>query len=150
MKLITHILFSMALLLVLESLFHVHYLLQVLVLSFVNVMIDFFGHSSYRGVRRTPFTHSLLSASLVGGAFGLAFYFVLPYFGVPTSLIFMVVGGVVAGLSHLLLDSLTYSGIFILRKRFAIAHFKNGPVDVPFAIVSFVVILYMLGLFTGV
>jgi hypothetical protein len=129
--------------------FHLHFLLQIGILSFVNVVIDFFGHSAYKGLRRTPATHSPLSATVIGGVYGVVFFFVLPYFGVVTNLLFMVLGGIVAAWTHLFLDSMTFSGIFVFKKRLAIAHFKNGLIDVPFLIISFVLILYMLGLMTG-
>ena len=149
MKLITHILFSIFILLLLEVPFHAHFLLQIVVLSFVNIVIDYFGHSTYRGLRRTPTTHSPVSATIIGGIYGAVFFFILPYFGVVTNLLFMVLGGIIAAWTHLFLDSMTFSGIFVFKKRAAIAHFKNGLIDVPFLIISFVLILYMLGLTVG-
>jgi hypothetical protein len=40
-------------------------------------------------------------------------------------LTFVVLGAVVAG-SHLLLDSMTERGVFLLTKRVAVAHFGSG------------------------
>ncbi|MEM3844421.1 MAG: DUF1286 domain-containing protein [Candidatus Parvarchaeota archaeon] len=145
MKLITHIFFSIFILLLFNLLFHVIYIFQIIVLAFVNVLIDVAGHSSYRGPRRTPLTHSPLSATLIGGIWGAVFFYVLPLLGAPTPLLFMLIGGIIAGWTHLFLDSMTYNGIFVFKKRFAIAHFKNGLIDIPFLIVSIVLILYIMG-----
>jgi|ACXJ01.1.fsa_nt_gi hypothetical protein len=150
MRLITHILFSIMVLLAIGTVFHVHPIVQIVVLAFVNIMIDFFGHSAYRGTRRTPMTHSPLSATVIGGTWGIALYFLLPLLGMVTPFWFMVAGGIMAAWTHLLLDSMTYNGIFVMRKRVAIAHFKNGLIDIPFLIVSFVLIMYFMGLIAGV
>jgi hypothetical protein len=129
---------------------HLNLLVQIVALSMVNIIIDYFGHSAYRGVKRTAMTHSPLSAGLIGVAWGVVLYFLLPFLGISGHLLFMVIGGAVAGWSHLFLDSMTYSGIYIFHKRVAIAHFRNGPIDVPFVILSFVGILYFLGVFVGI
>lgn len=150
MRLITHILFSIMVLLALGMILHVHLILPVVILALVNIMIDSFGHSTYRGLRRTSMTHSPLSATIIGGVWGAVLYFLLPLFGVVAPLWFMAAGGIVAAWTHLLLDSMTYSGIYVMKKRVAIAHFRNGPIDIPFLITSIVLILYFMGLIAGV
>ncbi len=147
MRLITHILFSIFILLLTARFTHLVYLIQIVILSFVNIVIDSAGHSAFRGPNRTPLTHSPLSATIVGGVYGLASYFILPIFGIVTPIIFMVGGGIVVAWSHLFLDSMTYNGIYVFKKRLALAHFKNGLIDIPFVLISLIVIIYLLGFF---
>jgi hypothetical protein len=129
-------------------LFHERYLMMILVLSFVNIVIDVMGHSNYRGLHRTPLTHSPMSATIIGGVWGASMSIILPFFGAPVSLLFMVAGGIISAWSHLFLDSMTFSGIFVFGKRFAIAHFTRSLIDVPVIIISFVSIIYILGMVT--
>jgi hypothetical protein len=59
------------------------------------------------------------------------------YYG-PPLLLEMTVLGVVAGLSHLLLDALTEGGIYYRGRRWAIAHwhYDNGAANGLFALLG--------------
>ncbi|MEM0136397.1 MAG: DUF1286 domain-containing protein, partial [Thermoplasmatales archaeon] len=75
MKMITHILFSIFVLLLLQVKIGVHYTIQIIFLSFINFIIDGFGHSRAQGLHRTPLTHSLLSGVIIGAFGGLGEFF---------------------------------------------------------------------------
>jgi Protein of unknown function (DUF1286) len=99
------------------------------VLSFsVNHLIDGLGHRRRDGRPvRTPLTHSVLTAPLWGAGAGYAVYIAVEQAGLGgrLGLVGLVVAGVLAAYSHLLLDSVTEGGVFVLTKRVAIAHFRS-------------------------
>ncbi|MEM3363703.1 MAG: DUF1286 domain-containing protein [Thermoplasmatales archaeon] len=144
MKMTTHILFSIFVLLLFQIKMGVDYPIQIIFLSLINFVIDGFGHSGSRGLHRIPLTHSLPSGVIIGAVGGLGEFYAFRFLGGPVPLWFSITGGVLVGLSHLLLDMMTFNGIYIVRRRFAIAHFKNGLIDIPFAVTSIAFILYFL------
>jgi membrane-bound metal-dependent hydrolase YbcI (DUF457 family) len=77
--------------------------------------IDEFGHKGYGPyVHRTPLTHSIITAPLIGLTIGL----VVGTFALlihPASLLGGIIGGVAASACHLFADSFTMSGIFAPR-----------------------------------
>jgi len=76
-------------------------------------VIDTFGHTWGRHwFRRTPLTHSIITAPFVGLGVGLLIG-VLFQFAHIFAIGQAVVGGLVASGCHLFLDSLTEGGIFI-------------------------------------
>jgi hypothetical protein len=118
----------------------------------VNYVIDAAGHETRNGRRRrTAATHSLTGATALGAAVGfaptLAILIAAPgavsvYYG-PLLLLEMTVLGVVAGLSHLLLDAFTEGGIYYRGRRWALAHwhYDNGAANGLFALLG----ILMLG-----
>lgn len=141
MRLVTHILFSIAITLPLNLVFHTHYILALIPVAFVNVAMDAAGH---KNMMRTKLTHSPLSATVTALVWGAALYFLLPLIGLSIPFYFVLLSSVMGGWSHLFLDSMTMGGIFVFGKRFAIAHFKLGLIDIPFIIVSFVGLFYVI------
>ncbi|AAY79641.1 DUF1286 domain-containing protein [Sulfolobus acidocaldarius] len=99
---------------------------------FSNTLIDRLGHE-IRGkyISRTPTTHtfprSMLWSLLVSVLLSFLFFYVrhtIPYY--------LLIDGVIAGPSHMVLDIFTERGIYVKRngrwKRFALAHFRyNNP-----------------------
>jgi len=152
MKLKTHYTFSLGLLYLVDSFFidSPYYLLvmTLLVSVIVNNLIDSFGHE-IKGmyISRTPRTHTIprsaLWGLLVSVPLALVLYF-MPfnlYFHPSIGFILLTVfDGIIAGLSHMLLDVFTEKGIYIKKKgrwrRFALAHFcydnplVNGLADI--------------------
>ena len=95
----------------------------------VNFVVDAFGHTRHGGfVARSPLTHSVVTAPVWGGALGYVLWAAGMNFGlVGASLeeVFLV-GGVVAALAHLFLDSMTEKGVYFITNRFALTHFGSG------------------------
>ena len=96
-------------------------------LSFsVNRLIDL-GHTHKSGyISRSWVTHDVLTAPFWGAGVGLLTYFALLYAGIFAPV--AIAMGAVSALSHLLLDAVTEHGIFVARKRKALARFSyNDP-----------------------
>ncbi|BCS93992.1 MAG: hypothetical protein MjAS7_2600 [Metallosphaera javensis (ex Sakai et al. 2022)] len=145
MKLVTHYVFTTGLLTAISSPFLGFY--TALTLSFIiswisNTLIDRLGHEVRGGyIRRTPRTHTLFR-SLPWG--------LIP--AVPLALlegyVVLVLLGLVAGPSHLLLDLFTERGIYVRQgrrwTRFALAHFPYDSIFVNgLAILAGSALLYM-------
>jgi membrane-bound metal-dependent hydrolase YbcI (DUF457 family) len=81
-----------------------------------DYLIDHAGHS-WRGmwVRRSPLTHSIVTAPIWGFAVGLVIGVLFTFASIP-SIGETIVGGLVASICHLSADSLTGNGIFIPAK----------------------------------
>ncbi len=133
MKQITHYLFSVGLSFCVLSLFrslNADSLLMVVWLSVsVNFIIDMLGHVSRNGTpSRSWVTHSVFTAPACGGLVGgftlAAISTLLAFRLLWTSIAFWTTVGAIIAVSHLLLDSLTESGVFLTRKRMAFAHFS--------------------------
>jgi len=133
MKLITHNIFSIGLVLYIAS--YLSYLSVSAVLLafpatiFTNILIDKVGHDGAGSVpRRTWVTHSVVTAPFWGGlAWALTLIIPAALLGVfppnLSRLAFFVALGVLSGWSHLFLDSLTEGGVFgIGRRRRALGH----------------------------
>jgi len=103
--------------------------------------MDNLGHERKGyGTRRTWVTHSIFTASALGIVLGILLVFGFQYAKLPFSFVVFALQGFVSALSHLFLDSITEGGIFILTKRFALAHFRY---DNPFLNTGFA----LLGIF---
>ncbi|MGC9050330.1 DUF1286 domain-containing protein [Pyrobaculum sp.] len=96
------------------------------ILSFINPLIDFYGHE--RG-RRSPRTHEPLHATVLGAVTGgfLGLVFAIALHVAPWA---SAVVGAIEALSHLLLDAFTEHGIYVRRngryERFAFAHLRHN------------------------
>ena len=148
MKLIAHYIFTIGLLVFIVRAFTsgAGYLYIAVFSGFlVNFIIDKIGHEAHNGhPRRTFITHSIYTAPVWGavvtalpvvvGAYALGEQgYIQPIsFSIP----FLVLLGVVAGYSHLLLDAVTEAGIYTKpHHRVAIAHIPyNSVVGNGFAI----------------
>ncbi|MCH1770115.1 MULTISPECIES: DUF1286 domain-containing protein [Metallosphaera] len=145
MKLVSHYVFTAGLLTLISSPFLSFY--TSLVLSFLiswvsNTLIDRLGHEIRGGyIRRTPRTHTLFRSI----PWGLIPAIPLAIFeGYPILLVL----GVLAGPSHLLLDVFTERGIFVKQgkrwTRFALAHFSYDNIFVNgLAILAGAMFLYL-------
>jgi len=91
--------------------------------------MDHLGHERKGfGTRRTWVTHSVFTASALGVFLGVLLAFGFQYANLPFSFVVFALQGFISALSHLFLDSITEGGIFILTKRFALAHIRyNNP-----------------------
>ena len=99
------------------------------ILSFaVNRIIDA-GHYQKNGrPTRSYITHSVFTAPIWGLLVGLAISSIaLVVFHVDLMLL-GAIAGTLAAFAHLFLDSLTEGGVFLWKKRMALAHFRynNG------------------------
>ncbi len=112
----------------------------------VNFVIDAFGHSMHGDfVARSPLTHSVVAAPVWGGALG----YVLWAAGANSGLVeaslegAFVSSGIAVAATHLLLDSLTERGVYLLTDRMALAHFRsdNGILNGLFLLGGFALFL---------
>jgi membrane-bound metal-dependent hydrolase YbcI (DUF457 family) len=110
--------------------------------------MDHLGHERKGfGTRRTWITHSIFTGSALGLFLGILLALGFEYANLPFSFVVFALQGFVSALSHLFLDAITEGGIFILTKRFALAHFKydNPFLNTGFALLG--ILLLALSLF---
>jgi len=113
--------------------------------------IDAVGHTKRNGRKVRSWTaHSIFTAPLWGASLGLLTIAISTKLtGVALGdelLVFSTAMGVLAGYSHLLLDSLTEGGIYLGRKRAALAHFRNSNLVLNSVFVVLGVLLALAGL----
>jgi hypothetical protein len=141
MLLRTHYVFTTGLLTFLGTLVTREPVLSVffagLVSVLANSLIDYLGHE-VRGsfISRTPLTHTWLR-SIAWGSVATAFVMALTRYAVHDVRVddlvaLALMGSIIAGPSHMLLDVFTEKGIYVKRDgkwtRFALAHFRyNDP-----------------------
>ena len=131
MKLLTHVVFGAgAVAALLPSLpVEVRFWLAAVASVAVNLLIDELGHTAHgRFVARSPLTHSVLTAPLWGGLVGYWVWLGAGSLGLTSAGLetaFVASGGG-AALAHLLLDSLTERGVYLVKGRVALAHFGSG------------------------
>jgi len=134
LKAITHDVFSLGV-----GLYLVHYLDRPPTLSFLvlvvwlafatNELIDALGHAT-RGGRpvRSFWTHSVFSAPVWGIAAALVsarlLDIVLDRAMTTPQALFLAGLGAILAYSHILLDALTEGGVYIGRRRVALAHLR--------------------------
>lgn len=140
MKLITHYVFSAGLLTLSLTLvrnpFPESLFLALLMSVAGNLIIDGLGHEERRGyVRRTPLTHTIPRSIFWGALPGAAIIILLYYLsGRVMELIYVEVmmGSLLMGPSHMILDIFTERGVFVKRRgrwvRLALAHFSYNDV----------------------
>jgi len=139
LKAITHLLFSLGvgvfLLCRIDGPPTPLYLVLTVWLAFaINEVIDVLGHLTRGEVPvRSFWTHSILTAPLWGIAVAItSVYFLDRIIGLgmsPFQALFVYGLGVVLAYSHLLLDALTEGGVFLSRRRVALAHMRyNNPI----------------------
>jgi hypothetical protein len=156
MKAFTHYIFSIGVTLAVLSLQHELSLgssLMALWLSVsINYLVDVLGHVSRSGRPvRTWVTHSIITAPLWGalvGAVSLATISQAPGSGpLWYALGFWASIGVLISEEHLFLDSLTQAGIYLWRRRIAIAHFRydNIGLNLGFALLGVLLIGAAIG-----
>ena len=127
MRLKTHYTFSLGLLYLIDSLIlnNSFYLFIIAGITsvVVNNLIDSLGHE-IRGtyISRTPRTHTIPRSAgwglLISIPIAIAFYFLSLNSYLPFSIILImitVIDGVIAGLSHMLLDVFTQKGIYVKK-----------------------------------
>ena len=133
MKAITHLLFSVGvgvfLLCRVEEATPLYLALTVWLAFAVNEVIDVLGHFKRGGTPvRSFWTHSVFTAPLWGIAVALVTVYFLDRIvglGMPASqAVFLYALAVIIAYSHLLLDAITEGGVFLVRRRVALAHFR--------------------------
>lgn len=152
MRFLTHNLFSAGLSFYFVSRFGLSPLLELLVVVWlslaINWVIDIVGHRKAGGIHvRTFVTHSIFTAPLWGGLVGVA-TIVVPNrvlnidVGSTVTLLTITTGVMIAYL-HLFLDSLTEGGVYLGRRRIAIAHFSyNNPlINLGFMIIGVILLI---------
>ncbi len=149
---LTHVVFgagATAALMEIQPLYVGAYVALVLSLI-VNPVLDWLGHFR-RGpyISRSPFTHSVFTAPVWGAAVAYLVWTALGPFGVlgVVSSTTLLAAGVVVALTHLILDSVTERGVFILGDRVALAHFRSGNPILNWTFVALGVALFLLYLF---
>jgi hypothetical protein len=106
------------------------YLLLAVWLAFAtNKVIDGLGHSARGGMSvRSFWTHSIFTAPVWGIALAFASLYLLDLaVGQPTTTsqtLFTVGLGTALAYSHLLLDALTEGGVYLGKRRVALAHLR--------------------------
>ncbi|MDV3278025.1 MAG: hypothetical protein LYZ69_06100 [Nitrososphaerales archaeon] len=89
---------------------------------------------------RSPLTHSIFTAPVWGAGTAYVLWLAGSALGLvgPGFEWLIIVSGVLAAYSHLLLDSITEGGVYFLTKRIAIAHFSysNPALNAVFAAVG--------------
>ena len=112
----------------------------------VNMAMDELGHVNRRGLsHRSALTHSVMTGPIWGGAIGYLAWLGWYQLGSGAGAFewwFVILGAAVAG-SHLLLDSMTEGGVFLLRHRVALAHFRsrNSALNGAFVILGVALVL---------
>ncbi len=139
MKLRTHLVFTLGLLMLTDS-FILRNLTESLSLSlvvsiFANSLIDGLGHREIhtpRGdiITRTPLTHTFPRSVAWGvlASLPVVFFYYYLYYSLGKLILIALLDGALAGPSHLMLDMFTEKGIYVKKngrwRRFALAHFK--------------------------
>jgi len=143
-KLITHYIFAIGLV----AFIFPTYLPSALVLGFlVSFLMDHAGHER-KGltIRRTWVTHSVFTGSALGTVLGILLAFGFEYVNLPFSFVIFALQGFVSALSHLFLDAITEGGIFVFKKRFALAHFRYDDLFVNTGFALLGIFLFVLSL----
>ena len=128
------------------------YLLLVVCLAFAtNEVIDRLGHSARGGMSiRSFWTHSIFTAPVWGIALAVASVYLLDMVigqSMTTSQTLFAAGlGTMLAYSHLLLDALTEGGVYLRRRRVALAHlrYNNLVLNGAFAFIGVLLILAAL------
>jgi len=108
----------------------VAFLILVVWLAFAtNELIDILGHVTKGGRPvRSFWTHSVFTAPLWGIAAALVSAYLLDTIAgeamAPNQALFVGGLGIIFAYSHLLLDALTEGGVYLGRRRVALAHFR--------------------------
>ena len=139
-------------------------LIPAIIISYVvNNIIDKYGHyTDWAGViRRSYKTHSILRATLIGLVFS-AIIFILFYFVFQKFLLYILIQGLIVGITHLMLDIWTSAGIVYkpiknwgLAKnkgwvKIRLGKVKNNNFDVNLMFKSFGVLVLILVYLGGV
>jgi hypothetical protein len=127
-------------------------LLLVVWLAFAtNLVIDEVGHVKQGGRPvRSFWTHSIATAPLWGVAIALVSTYLVGRatghaVGAPQTVL-LAGFGVIIACSHLLLDALTEGGVFLARRRVAIAHLRydNTLLNTAFAAIGLALVFAAL------
>ena len=113
----------------------------------VNYAIDELGHDSRNGMSvRSPLTHSVFTAPMWGAGTAYVLWLAGSILGLvgPGLEWLVMVSGVIAAYSHLLLDSITEGGVYVLTRRIAIAHFRSSNPALNAALVAGGLLLFAL------
>jgi hypothetical protein len=157
LKAVTHDVFSLGIGLYLLSRLQQPSILLYLVLVFwlafaTNELIDVMGHVSKGGRPvRSFWTHSVFTAPAWGISVAVASAYVIDAIAgqaltAPEALLAAGLG-VVFACSHLLLDSLTEGGVYLGRRRVALAHFRYDNVILNGAFTGLGVLLVFAAFF---
>jgi hypothetical protein len=155
LKAITHLLFSVgvgvSLLYRVEGPTPLYLALTVWLAFATNQVIDVLGHFNKGGMpARSFWTHSVFTAPLWGIAVALVTIYFLDRIvgmGMPASqAVLLYALAVVIAYSHLLLDALTEGGVFLGRRRVALAHFRynNPALNAAFAALGVLLVFAVL------
>ena len=154
MRASTHNIFSLGLNIFLLSatrhLSALSFLLALWLTLSVNALIDVLGHTHKKDIPiRSFITHSVFIAPLWGAFVGIVTV-TAPYsiFELPFSSTLVIIGtglGMSVGLSHLLLDAPTGGGVYLLRRRIAIAHLKYDDPALNLAFTGLGLLLLLAG-----
>jgi len=153
LKAITHDVFSLGVGLYLV--YHVErpptlsFLVLVVWLAFItNQLIDVLGHFTRGGMPiRSFWTHSVFTAPVWGIAAALVSAYLLDIIlgqAMMTSQALVVSGlGVIFAYSHLLLDALTEGGVYLGRRRVALAHLRYDNLVLNWAFTALGILLLL-------
>jgi hypothetical protein len=128
------------------------YLLLVVWLAFsTNEAIDRLGHSARGGMSiRSFWTHSIFTAPVWGITLAVASVYLLDMVigqSMTTSQTLFAAGlGTVLAYSHLLLDALTEGGVYLGRRRVALAHLRYDNLVLNCAFAAFGLLLALAAL----
>jgi Protein of unknown function (DUF1286) len=155
LKEFTHYAFSIGVLFYILDAFHRFSLpalpLSLWISTFVNLFIDKLGHrrSGDHSVRSWS-THSIFTAPVWGATIGFASIWAVSRLVpltplLPTEAFWASLGAIIA-LGHLFLDSLTEGGIYRLKDRMAIAHFRFDNLALNAGFTAFGLLLAVVSL----
>jgi len=115
-----------------------------LVGAFLNILIDTFGH---RGLRRDPYTHSLLGVTILSCSIAVIAALSLElYIGYKMDFLATLLAILLSGYIHLFLDMLTSTGIYPIwpwsRKTFSLASIRyDDPLTNKFFSTLFILLI---------
>ncbi len=124
---------------------------SIILSAIINSSIDFlFGH---RGCRRTPWTHSVIGASILSLAISIAIIIFLEILGISLQLYTCIVVSIASfsiAIIHIVLDMLTAGGVYLLwpfnSKRYSLLRvsYDNKPLNFFISLISIAIIVYTL------
>jgi len=123
-----------------------------LILSIIiNTAIDFlYGH---RGGRRTPWTHSIIGATIISIAISIAITIAIESIGIglePETHLVITTTCFSIALLHIALDMLTAGGVYLLwpfnKKRYSLLKipYNDKTINILITLLSTTIILYLL------
>ena len=151
--LVSHIVFTVSLMLLLCDVFHVYSVLSsvniVLLVCLMNILIDYGHVRRGRYIVRSRITHDFLMIPLLSLIISILDVFIVSATSKSLDLYavyWIYIIALLTGWIHLLMDSLTGRGVYIAGRRFSIAHYNSYDIGLNLIFILVGVILLLISL----